>query len=237
MRSSGTGVPAASTARDRGPWRMNRRSRNVSVGAARGLDRRRLCARAHRQSSERATIAGAARTASFDVCCSAPTERPWSTIRAHWVRWARDPAIEPTEHAVEDILGRPLHDLRISVTDRCNFRCTYCMPKEIFGPDFAFLPRSEVLTFEEIDAGRARVRRARRREAPDHRRRAARPARPAGPHRDARGAPPARRRAARPDADDERIRAAAAGRAAPRRRPASGSRSASTRSTTRRSRR
>ena len=60
------------------------------------------------------------------------------------------PQIEPTEHAVEDLLGRPLHDLRISVTDRCNFRCTYCMPKEIFGPDFAFLPRSEVLTFEEI---------------------------------------------------------------------------------------
>jgi GTP 3',8-cyclase len=61
------------------------------------------------------------------------------------------PAIEPAAHAVEDLLGRPLHDLRISVTDRCNFRCTYCMPKEIFGPDFAFLPRSEVLTFEEIE--------------------------------------------------------------------------------------
>jgi cyclic pyranopterin phosphate synthase len=60
------------------------------------------------------------------------------------------PQIEPTEHAVEDLLGRPLHDLRISVTDRCNFRCTYCMPKEIFGSDFAFLPRSEVLSFEEI---------------------------------------------------------------------------------------
>jgi hypothetical protein len=53
---------------------------------------------------------------------------------------------------VADTLGRPLHDLRISVTDRCNFRCTYCMPKEIFGPDYAFLPRSEVLTFEEITA-------------------------------------------------------------------------------------
>jgi len=46
--------------------------------------------------------------------------------------------------------GRPLHDLRISVTDRCNFRCRYCMPKEIFGPDFAFLPRNEILSFEEI---------------------------------------------------------------------------------------
>jgi GTP 3',8-cyclase len=50
-----------------------------------------------------------------------------------------------------DRLGRPARDLRISVTDRCNFRCTYCMPKEIFGRDFAFLPRSEVLTFEEIE--------------------------------------------------------------------------------------
>ena len=50
-----------------------------------------------------------------------------------------------------DRLGRPLHDLRISVTDRCNFRCTYCMPKEVFGRDYAFLPREQVLTFEEIE--------------------------------------------------------------------------------------
>jgi cyclic pyranopterin phosphate synthase len=49
-----------------------------------------------------------------------------------------------------DALGRPLHDLRISVTDRCNFRCTYCMPKEVFGGDFAFLHRDALLTFEEI---------------------------------------------------------------------------------------
>ncbi len=46
--------------------------------------------------------------------------------------------------------GRPLHDLRISVTDRCNFRCTYCMPKEIFGRDYEFLPKDQVLSFEEI---------------------------------------------------------------------------------------
>jgi cyclic pyranopterin phosphate synthase len=52
---------------------------------------------------------------------------------------------------VADTLGRALRDLRISVTDRCNFRCTYCMPREIFGRDYAFLPRSEVLTFEEIE--------------------------------------------------------------------------------------
>ena len=51
---------------------------------------------------------------------------------------------------MQDTLGRPIHDLRISVTDRCNFRCTYCMPKEVFGRDFAFLQRDELLTFEEI---------------------------------------------------------------------------------------
>ncbi|KQV08236.1 cyclic pyranopterin phosphate synthase MoaA [Leifsonia sp. Root112D2] len=47
-------------------------------------------------------------------------------------------------------MHRPLRDLRISVTDRCNFRCVYCMPKEIFGRDYAFLPREELLSFEEI---------------------------------------------------------------------------------------
>jgi cyclic pyranopterin phosphate synthase len=51
---------------------------------------------------------------------------------------------------VLDTRSRPLRDLRISVTDRCNFRCTYCMPKEIFGRDFAFLPREHLLSFEEI---------------------------------------------------------------------------------------
>ncbi len=57
-----------------------------------------------------------------------------------------------------DLLGRPLHDLRISVTDRCNFRCTYCMPKEIFGRDYEFLPKDQVLSFEEIErAARAFV--------------------------------------------------------------------------------
>jgi cyclic pyranopterin phosphate synthase len=49
-----------------------------------------------------------------------------------------------------DTLGRPVHDLRISVTDRCNFRCVYCMPRAVFGPDHAFLPRDELLTFDEI---------------------------------------------------------------------------------------
>jgi cyclic pyranopterin phosphate synthase len=52
--------------------------------------------------------------------------------------------------AVLDALGRALRDLRISVTDRCNFRCTYCMPEEVFGRDYRFLPRAELLTYEEI---------------------------------------------------------------------------------------
>jgi len=50
-----------------------------------------------------------------------------------------------------DRLGRPMRDLRISVTDRCNFRCPYCMPSEVFGRDYEFLPREEILAFEEID--------------------------------------------------------------------------------------
>jgi cyclic pyranopterin phosphate synthase len=49
-----------------------------------------------------------------------------------------------------DRFQRPVHDLRISVTDRCNFRCTYCMPKELFGKDHVFLPRDQLLSFEEI---------------------------------------------------------------------------------------
>ena len=52
--------------------------------------------------------------------------------------------------AVRDTFDRPLRDLRVSVTDRCNFRCVYCMPKEVFGPSFQFLDRGELLTYEEI---------------------------------------------------------------------------------------
>lgn len=52
---------------------------------------------------------------------------------------------------ITDKFGRPLQDLRISVTDRCNFRCTYCMPKEIFGKDHVFMPKDHLLSFEEIE--------------------------------------------------------------------------------------
>ena len=61
------------------------------------------------------------------------------------------PAIlEAPAGLLADALGRPLHDLRISVTDRCNFRCVYCMPKEVFDKDYAYLPHSSLLSFEEI---------------------------------------------------------------------------------------
>jgi len=64
------------------------------------------------------------------------------------------PAIPATLEAptgsVRDKLARPLHDLRISITDRCNFRCVYCMPKEVFDKDYQYLPHNSLLTFEEI---------------------------------------------------------------------------------------
>src|SRR5919112_331239 len=58
-------------------------------------------------------------------------------------------ALSPNQ--LGDAFGRPLRDLRISVTDRCNFRCPYCMPAELYGEEFTFLPRSEILSFEEIE--------------------------------------------------------------------------------------
>jgi cyclic pyranopterin phosphate synthase len=60
------------------------------------------------------------------------------------------PAAAPLAAPLADRMGRALRDLRISVTDRCNFRCVYCMPREVFDANYPFLPRAEVLTFEEI---------------------------------------------------------------------------------------
>ena len=63
------------------------------------------------------------------------------------------PAQKAPRHAggaFADTLGRQLRDLRISVTDRCNFRCSYCMPSEVFNKDYAFLPQTSLLSFEEI---------------------------------------------------------------------------------------
>ena len=56
----------------------------------------------------------------------------------------------PATGDLRDGLARPLHDLRISITDRCNFRCVYCMPKDVFDKDYQYLPHSSLLTFEEI---------------------------------------------------------------------------------------
>ncbi|MFM8696875.1 MAG: GTP 3',8-cyclase MoaA [Betaproteobacteria bacterium] len=58
--------------------------------------------------------------------------------------------LTPASGLLSDRLGRPLRDLRISVTDRCNFRCSYCMPKEVFDSQYQFLPQSSLLSFEEI---------------------------------------------------------------------------------------
>jgi len=66
-------------------------------------------------------------------------------------RGFRSQDVKTAELPIRDMRLRPLRDLRISVTDRCNFRCVYCMPKEVFGKDYTFLPRRELLSFEEIE--------------------------------------------------------------------------------------
>ncbi|CAN5569047.1 GTP 3',8-cyclase MoaA [soil metagenome] len=83
------------------------------------------------------------------------TDTPRKIIPLADLRYAsRIPAIPASLSAptglLADTLGRPLRDLRISVTDRCNFRCNYCMPSEIFDKNYAFLPQSSLLSFEEI---------------------------------------------------------------------------------------
>src|SRR5213083_285111 len=62
----------------------------------------------------------------------------------------RTPAPAFAGGTLRDTLGRSMHDLRISVTDRCNFRCVYCMPREVFDANYTFLPHSAILSFEEI---------------------------------------------------------------------------------------
>src|SRR6185437_5005179 len=80
-----------------------------------------------------------------------PDGRAAGCRRAHRRDLARQGAVMAAgDLPAADTRGRPLRDLRISVTDRCQFRCTYCIPREIFGRDFAFLPRQDLLTFEEL---------------------------------------------------------------------------------------
>src|SRR5262245_28091954 len=75
---------------------------------------------------------------------------PLADARTASIRLPRAGAVEVPSGRLADRRGRALRDLRISVTDRCNFRCTYCMPKEVFDKDYTFLPHGELLTFEEI---------------------------------------------------------------------------------------
>jgi cyclic pyranopterin phosphate synthase len=79
----------------------------------------------------------------------------------------------PATGLLADALGRPLRDLRISVTDRCNFRCSYCMPKEVFDGTTCSCRTSSLLSFEEITRAGAHLRRPRRAQAAPDRRRAA----------------------------------------------------------------
>jgi cyclic pyranopterin phosphate synthase len=78
--------------------------------------------------------------------------RTVSTVdtREAFVRAAAQHTAPAADAPPVDTRGRLLHDLRISVTDRCNFRCVYCMPKDVYGRDFPFLPHTALLTFEEI---------------------------------------------------------------------------------------
>jgi hypothetical protein len=113
------------------------------------------------------------------------TIRPWAKPSFRWPTCATPRACRAYPAAgsaatglLADRLGRPLRDLRISVTDRCNFRCTYCMPKDVFDRDYKFLPQtSSLLSFEEITRWRASSSPWREQAAPDRRRAAAAQAR------------------------------------------------------------
>jgi cyclic pyranopterin phosphate synthase len=80
----------------------------------------------------------------------ADTVIPLADLRATTRVPAIPQVLTPPSGIVRDRRGRALHDLRISVTDRCNFRCSYCMPKEVFDKQYKFLPHAELLSFEEI---------------------------------------------------------------------------------------
>ena len=91
------------------------------------------------------------RSGSSDPDCGGPKTPAHISGAARAAGLPADPSQRDRQQpSVIDTLNRPLRDLRISVTDRCNFRCTYCMPKEIFERDYQFLRRDEILSFEEI---------------------------------------------------------------------------------------
>lgn len=78
-------------------------------------------------------------------------EAPLLDCRTRRARWSLGSALDDRGKPPHDQLGRPLHDLRISVIDQCNFRCSYCMPRDVFGTDYAFLRRDQLLSFDEIE--------------------------------------------------------------------------------------
>lgn len=75
---------------------------------------------------------------------------PLTDLRQQLSQLKIPPRLVEPDGFLSDTLARPLHDLRISVTDRCNFRCVYCMPKEVFDKDYQYLPHTSLLSFEEI---------------------------------------------------------------------------------------
>jgi cyclic pyranopterin phosphate synthase len=79
-----------------------------------------------------------------------PSVIPIADLRARTTVPRVSATPRPANGVLTDAMGRPLRDLRISVTDRCNFRCSYCMPKEVFDRDYTFLPQASLLSFEEI---------------------------------------------------------------------------------------
>jgi GTP 3',8-cyclase len=116
--------------------------------------RKRLSSRAQRSAAE-----GPDTPASPRIPTPATNQTPSQTAHPEDLEGQTSPRKNPSPNpatnsaltpAPLDTLNRPLHDLRISVTDRCNFRCPYCMPKEVFGRAYKFLPKDELLTFEEI---------------------------------------------------------------------------------------
>jgi cyclic pyranopterin phosphate synthase len=110
----------------------------------------------------------------------------------------------PSTGSLADRFHRPLRDLRISLTDRCNFRCVYCMPRAVFGRDYAFLDHEELLTFDEIERiARISAAHGVRKLRPHGRRAAAAPRRRRADRAACRTAH-ARRRPPRDRADDER---------------------------------
>src|SRR5205085_10085888 len=102
-----------------------------------------------RTSSRAATMPTASANGSASRTWASPQRRSWK-LRKSGRSKPEDSRYHSTVEPLLDRLNRPLETLRVSVTDRCNFRCVYCMPKEVYGRDHAFLERKDLLSLEEI---------------------------------------------------------------------------------------